>query len=74
MNYGYVVARFDNYLTLDDDDNPVNLSGNRPRYMPQHTANAWITKGWRSGFTAGLGARYFGPIFTNNSDTIRLGG
>ena len=59
---------------MDDDDNPVDLSGNRLRYTQPHTANLWLTKGWRSGFIAGAGVRYFGPIFTNNSDSIRLGG
>jgi len=59
---------------VDDDDNPVDLSGDRPRYTPAHTANLWLTKSWRSGFIAGAGVRYFGPIFTNNSDSIRLGG
>jgi iron complex outermembrane recepter protein len=74
VNYGYTFARFDNYTTFDDDGNPVNLAGNRPRYTPAHTGNLWLTKNWKSGFTAGVGMRYFGPIFTNNGDTIRLGG
>ena len=73
VNYGYTFARFDNYTTLDDDDNPVSLTGNRPRYTPAHSGNLWLTKGWKSGFTAGVGSRYFGPIFTDNGDSVRLG-
>ena len=74
LNYGYTFARFDNYTTFDDDGNPISLAGNRPRYTPAHTGNAWVTKSWRSGFTAGIGSRYVSPIFTNNGDSVRLGG
>ena len=74
VNYGFTQARFDNYTTFDDDGNPVSLAGNRPRYTPAHTGNLWLTKSWKSGFTAGVGSRYFGPIFTDNGDSVRLGG
>jgi TonB-dependent siderophore receptor len=69
VNYGYAFSKFDNYISDGED-----LSGNRPRFTPRHTANAWLYKSWRSGFTAGAGVRYLGPLFTNDSDTIRLGG
>jgi len=68
-NYGYAFSRFDNYVEGGDD-----LSGYRPRYTPAHTGNLWLTKFWKSGFTASAGMRYVGPVFTNNTDSIRLGG
>ncbi len=52
----------------------MNLSGNLPRYAQRHAANVWLTKNWNSGFTAGAGLRYLGPVFTNITNTVRLGG
>ncbi len=68
-NYGYSFSRFDNY-----NDGAQDLSGFRPQYSPAHTANAWLTKSWKSGFTASLGAHYQGSMFTDNEDDLRLGG
>ena len=34
----------------------------------------WLSKSWTSGLRISAGTRYLGPQFTNNSDTIRLGG
>jgi iron complex outermembrane receptor protein len=34
----------------------------------------WLNKSWTSGLNASIGARYMGPMFTNNANTIRLGG
>jgi iron complex outermembrane recepter protein len=68
-NYGYTFARFDDY-----SEGGVDLSGNRPYYTPAHTGNAWLTKAWKSGFTASLGATYRSGMFTDNSNEFRLGG
>jgi len=65
LNYGFTQPRFE-----DADD----LSGLMPRFVPKHTANAWLRKDWRSGFNASLGARYVGPQFSNNANTVRIGG
>src|SRR5262249_24610540 len=69
-NYGYSLPRFDQFI----DSEGTDLSGNRPAYVQLHAANMWLTKVWNSGFSASLGGRYLGPMFTNNADTIRLGG
>jgi len=69
-NYGYSFPRFDEFL----DSEGTDFSGNRPAYVQLHAANMWLTKAWNSGFSASLGGRYLGPMFTNNADTIRLGG
>lgn len=68
-NYGYAFARFDDY-----SEGGVDLSGNRPYYTPAHTGNAWLTKAWKSGFTASLGMQYRSGMFTDNSNAFRLGG
>jgi iron complex outermembrane recepter protein len=69
-NYGYSLPRFDEFVNSDGD----NLTGFRPAYVQLHAANLWLTKVWNSGVTASIGGRYLGPMFTNQADTIRLGG
>ncbi len=71
MNYGYTVPKFVDFVDPDSGD---DLSGLLPRFTQKHAANAWITKNWARGFTSSIGARYLGPMFTNNSNTIRMGG
>ncbi len=77
-NYGLTQPRFDKYLSLSEDDDGneflVDLRGKRPYFVPRHTANAWLTKSWRSGFSTSIGARYVGPMFTDNDNTYQLGG
>jgi iron complex outermembrane recepter protein len=67
--YGYSFGRYDNY-----GDGFQDLSGNRPQYTPANTANAWLTKDWKSGFEASLGAQYRGSMYTDFYNDIRLGG
>lgn len=65
-NYGFAQATF---------DDPGNSLDNKfPRYVPKHTANAWLRKEWGSGFNAAIGTRYVGQQFTNNSNNTRIGG
>lgn len=64
-NYGYaqpVFTEFDNF------------TGKQPRFVQKHAANAWLTKSWNNGVIASIGSRYLGPMFTNNQNTIRMGG
>jgi iron complex outermembrane recepter protein len=70
-NYGYSLPRFDEYF---ESEREVDLSGFRPAYVPLHSSNIWITKIWNSGISASLGSRYQGPMYTNNANTIRIGG
>jgi outer membrane receptor protein involved in Fe transport len=64
--YGFAQARI---------DDPGSALNNRfPRFVPRHTANAWLRKEWRSGFGASLGARYVGKQFVNDSNATRIGG
>lgn len=65
-NYGFARAVF--------EDPSSSLNGRTPRYVPKHTANAWLHKEWRSGFSASLGTRYVGPQFVANNNRVRLGG
>jgi iron complex outermembrane receptor protein len=67
VNYGYTVPEF-------ADDDGVHIVGNRPRFTQRHAANAWLHKNWNSGIYASLGARYMGPMFTNDDNTVSLGG
>jgi iron complex outermembrane receptor protein len=64
-NYGYsqpVFTEFDAF------------TGKQPRFVQKHAANAWLTKSWSNGVIASIGSRYMGPMFTNNANTIRMGG
>ena len=70
-NYGYSLPRFDEYFA---SEGALNLSGFRPAYVQLHAANLWLTKISSSGVSASIGTRYLGPMFSNNADTIRLGG
>jgi len=65
LNYGYSRPRF---------DDAENLSGMVPRFVPNHTANLWLRKDFRSGFNASFGGRYVGEQFINDTNTSRLGG
>jgi iron complex outermembrane receptor protein len=71
LNYGYTVPKFTEFFDPDDE---ADYSGNLPRFAQKQALNVWLTKGWKSGFTAGIGTRYLGPMFTNNANTVRLGG
>ena len=70
-NYGYSAPRYDSFFA---SNRTVDLSGNRPRFVQRHAANLWLTKAWNSGITASAGARYVGPVFTNDAHTFRIGG
>lgn len=71
VNYGYTLPKFTDFFDTDDE---ADYSGNRPRFTQMHAFNTWVTKTWKSRFTASAGMRYLGPMFTNNANTIRLGG
>ncbi len=70
-NYGYTLPRFDRFFI---SNGAVDLSGFRPRFTQRHAANAWVTRNWRAGAFASAGMRYLSSMFTNNSNTVRLGG
>jgi iron complex outermembrane receptor protein len=71
LNYGYTTPKFTEFYDPDED---ADYTGNAPRFTQRQAVNAWLTKGWTSGWTAGVGTRYLGPMYTNNANTIRLGG
>ena len=64
-NYGYASVKYDSY---------GDFTGNRPKYSPAHTGNVWLTKGWKSGFTASVGMQYRSGMYTEDDDSYRLGG
>jgi iron complex outermembrane receptor protein len=65
FNYGFASPRF---------EEAEALTGLMPRYVPRHTANAWLRKDWAGGFNAAFGARYLGEQFANNTNTSQLDG
>ena len=69
VNYGYTVPKFDEFVS-----DGVDYGGLLPRFAQKHAVNAWLNKSWASGFSASLGTRYVGPMFTDNENTVRLGG
>jgi len=71
LNYGYTVPELHEWI---DPDSGNDLSGNLPRFAQKQALNVWINKSWASGFNAGLGMRYVGPMFTDIANTVRLGG
>ena len=64
--YGYADARY--------EDPGRSLDGKTARYVPKHTANAWLRKEWKSGFNAAIGTRYIGAQFATNANDVRIGG
>lgn len=70
-NYGFTQPKFVSFI---DPDSNFNYSGLRPRFTQKHAANLWLNKMWKSGFTASIGMRYLGPMFTDNENTTRIGG
>lgn len=68
-NYGYTMPKFEEFVNDDFD-----YSGKLPRFAQKHAANLWLTKGWFAGLSTSVGVRYVGPIFTDNENTVRLGG
>jgi iron complex outermembrane receptor protein len=70
LNYGYTVPKFVDFM----DPDAGNLTGKLPRFTQKQALNIWLHKSWMSGFTAAAGMRYLGPMFTNNTNDIRLGG
>jgi iron complex outermembrane receptor protein len=69
FNYGYTIPKFNDFVSDGFD-----YAGLLPRFAQKHAANAWLYKTWSSGFSAGLGARYVGPMFTDNENTVRIAG
>ena len=67
FNYGYTQPRF-------KDADQEGLTGLVPRYVPKHTANAWLRKDFRSRLNASVGVRYVGPQFATDDNTTRIGG
>jgi len=49
-----------------------DLSGNRPRFIPQQLASLWTTYDLGDGFTAGAGFRYVGDRFAEDSNTTAI--
>jgi iron complex outermembrane recepter protein len=60
-------------------DNPnaqgISTTGNRPAWAANHVASIWsdytIQSGEAAGLTFGAGARYVGPTFADNANTVK---
>lgn len=51
---------------------PAAPAGNRPANVPTRAANVWLSKGFASGWRAGLGAYYVGDRFAYIDNTVTL--
>jgi TonB-dependent siderophore receptor len=69
VNYGYTIPKFNEFVS-----DGVNYAGLLPRFAQKQAVNAWLHKSWASGFNAALGTRYVGPMFTDNENTVLIGG
>ena len=69
VNYGYTIPKFNEFVS-----DGVNYAGLLSRFAQKQAVNAWLHKSWASGFNAALGTRYVGPMFTDNENTVRIGG
>jgi iron complex outermembrane receptor protein len=69
VNYGYTRPKFNDFVSDGFD-----YAGLLPRFTQKHAVNAWLHKSWASGFNTALGTRYVGPMFTDNENTVRIGG
>jgi len=69
VNYGYTLPKFNDFISDGFD-----YAGLLPRFAQKHAVNAWLHKSWASGFSAALGTRYVGPMFTDNENTVRIAG
>lgn len=49
-----------------------SLAGNTPAFVPEHTANGWLSFGPFAGFGADLGLRVTGKQFGNNRNTLEM--
>lgn len=67
-NYAYTDATFETFF----DSNNRDLAGNRPTFVADHTAMVWLSGSFDRTVGLGLGARYFGSQFANNTNTIEL--
>jgi iron complex outermembrane receptor protein len=71
VNYGYTEPKFEEFF---DPDAEADFSGNLPRFIQKQAVNVWLNKNWTAGINASIGMRYMGPMFTNNANTVELGG
>ncbi|MDZ7783760.1 MAG: TonB-dependent siderophore receptor [Halioglobus sp.] len=68
---------FAGYAFTDAEILTGGNSGNRPRNVAEHTANAWLSyevrEGWLSGLGGGVGAFYMGDRYGDDANTWKLG-
>src|SRR5262249_43954647 len=57
-----------------DPDSGDDFAGHLPRFAQKQALNIWLNKSWTSGVNASIGSRYVGPMFTDDANTIFLGG
>jgi iron complex outermembrane recepter protein len=65
--YAYTHARFDRY-----ERDGMDLAGFRPRFVPEHMANAWVRLHASENLIAGLGGRYVGRSYADDRNRIPL--
>ena len=67
--YGYTDATF-----LDYYSGTVNLSGNTPRRVPDHTVNFVTSYAWANGFSVNGGVQAVSHQFINDTNTVGFSG
>lgn len=51
---------------------PVDRTGNRPSFAPEHLANLWVSRRFGNGFGAGIGGRYLSEQFIAEDNAFEL--
>ena len=78
FSYSYIDAELTNFAEKiifgpgPNDFFVVDRTGNTPAFVPEHLANLWISKSFRSGFGFGGGARYVGEQFIAEDNGFEL--
>lgn len=67
LGYSWTHSEF-----VDFEIDGTSLAGNTPAFVPEHTANAWVSFGPFFGFGADLGLRFTDDQFADNPNTIEM--
>lgn len=72
FSYAYVDAELTEFRAFDNFGGVVDYSGNRPAYAPEHVANLWLSKSFRSGFGLGAGGRHVAGQFYDEDNAFEI--
>ena len=67
FNLALTDAEFDEFSTAT-----LNLKGNRPKNIPEYTANLWLNWQAANNWLISGGARYVGERYSNDTNTVEI--